>query len=290
MKTYLECIPCFMNQIIRTGRLLDIPEDDIYGLMTRFGAKLSNIDMHDPPPKTAIAIYEAISERAGTDDPFRELKKESTLKALRLLPVLAERLKQLASPLHAALRIACAANVIDFGIATHFDLDKELDRALNGKFGLWEEDAFLDALKKAAWVLYIGDNAGEAVFDRLLIKAMGKEVVFATRGRPIINDVTMDDARMARIEDDARLISSGSPAPGIILDMCDPDFVRLFETAPLIMSKGQGNYETLSETDRPIFFLLKAKCQVVARHLAVKEGEMILARGKGVGCSPAHAR
>ncbi len=281
MKTYLECIPCFMNQIIRTGRLLNITEGDIYDLMAEFGAGLSDIEMHDPPPKTAISIYSAIAKRAGTDDPFRELKKESMLKALGLLPSLASRLERLPSPLSMALRIACAANVIDFGISTHFDLDKELERALSGNFGLWEEDVFLDALKKTDWVLYLGDNAGEAAFDRLLIRAMHKEVVFATRGRPIINDVTMDDALMAGIDEDARLVSSGSPAPGVILDMCDPAFVKLFETAPLIVSKGQGNYETLSETKRPIFFLLKAKCQVVARHLAVREGEMILARGKG---------
>lgn len=286
MKTYLECIPCFMNQIIRTGRLLNITEGDIYELMAWFGARLSDIDMHDPPPKTAISIYRAMDEKTGTDDPFRKLKKESTLKALELLPGLAGRLEQLEFPLSMALRIACAANVIDFGIATHFDLDKELDRALSEKFGLWEEDAFLDALDGTDRVLYLGDNAGEAVFDRLLIRAMGKEVIFATRGRPIINDVTMDDARMAGIGEDARLVSSGSPAPGIILDMCNPDFVELFETARLIVSKGQGNYETLSETKRPIFFLLKAKCQVVARHLGVREGEMILARGKGFGRRP----
>ncbi|MCK4426337.1 MAG: DUF89 family protein, partial [Deltaproteobacteria bacterium] len=104
-------------------------------------------------------------------------------------------------------------------------------------------------------------------------------VTYVVREKPIINDATREDALEAGLDKTATIISSGCAAPGTVLDQCTPEFRELFRKAPVIISKGQGNYETLSESDAPIFFFLKAKCDVVARHLGVKKGDLVLASG-----------
>ena len=124
--------------------------------------------------------------------------------------------------------------------------------------------------------LYLGDNAGESVFDKLLIETINKPVFYATREVPVINDVIIDDAIASGLNSVAEIISSGSPAPGIILPLCSDEFLSVFQKADMIISKGQGNYEGLSDADRNIFFLLKAKCPVIAKDLNVNVNDIIL--------------
>ncbi|HEC92753.1 MAG TPA: DUF89 family protein, partial [Candidatus Atribacteria bacterium] len=128
--------------------------------------------------------------------------------------------------------------------------------------------------------IYLADNAGEVVFDRLLIEELveelGKEVIYVVRGKPIINDALIEDALFCGINKVAKITSSGSDAPGTILQHCSLEFIKLYQDADLIISKGQGNYESLSEEDRPIFFLFKAKCPVIARDVGCNVGDMVL--------------
>ena len=105
---------------------------------------------------------------------------------------------------------------------------------------------------------------------------MAKPVSYAVRGRAIINDVTKGDAIDSGLDEVAEIISSGSPAPATILDLCNEDFLKRFKQADMIISKGQGNYEGLSDTDRPVFFLLKAKCPVIASDIGVHEDDIVL--------------
>jgi uncharacterized protein with ATP-grasp and redox domains len=105
---------------------------------------------------------------------------------------------------------------------------------------------------------------------------MGKPVTYAVRGRAVINDVTMEDALDSGLDEAASLVSSGSPAPAAVLRLCNTGFLELFNRADMIISKGQGNYEALSVTRRPVFFLLKAKCPVIARDLGVDENDIVL--------------
>ncbi len=281
MKTYLDCIPCFFNQIIRTGRLLHMDEAVIMDMLGEFGASVRDFRMDVPPPRTAVALYDMIARHTGSDDPFRQIKEESTRTALSFYPELRQQVKESASPLGTAIKFAIAANIIDFGVSAEFDMEKEIKKVLDpSSFGLWEEDALIEAIGRAKWILYLGDNTGETVFDRLLMETMDRPVTYAVREGPIINDATIEDARAAGIDRVARVISSGCRAPGTILELCSEEFLRLFRSAPLIISKGQGNYETLSGTEAPIFYLLKAKCKVVAGHLGVNVGELIItARG-----------
>ena len=136
---------------------------------------------------------------------------------------------------------------------------------------------FKRALKKAKRILYIGDNAGEAVFDRVLIEELkNKEIIFAVKAKPIINDVLFEDAVVCGIDKCALIISSGCDAPGTLLKFCSREFLKVYRDIDLVISKGQGNFEALAEEKRPIFFLFRAKCPVVAKHLGCKLGDIIV--------------
>ncbi len=281
MKTYLDCLPCFMNQIVRVGRLLQLSESDCFAMMREFAEQLGAFKLEDPPPKTSIILYDMINRYTGLEDPFKEIKAKSTAKALALYPELKRRVTAAASPLSLAAKFAVAGNVIDFGVASQFDLETEIDRVVeSGSFGKWRESDFFKALAAADRLLYLGDNTGETVLDRLFIETIIAEtaipVTYVVREKPIINDAVLTDAVAAGIDGCAQIISSGCRAPGTVLEICSPEFRELFAKAPLIVSKGQGNYETLSAVKAPLFFFLKAKCQVVAEHLEVNLGELVL--------------
>ena len=178
-----------------------------------------------------------------------------------------------------AIRIAIAGNVVDFGVNASFDLAEDVSVILCQEFAVLDYDAFVSHLRDAETVLYLGDNAGESVLDKLLIEELNKDVTYVVRELPVINDVIREDAIASGLDEVAEIISSGSEAPGTILDRCTEEFRDRFARADMVISKGQGNYEGLSESSRPVFFLLKAKCSLIASDLNVQEHDIVL---KGV--------
>ncbi|MDX2432182.1 MAG: ARMT1-like domain-containing protein, partial [Bacteroides sp.] len=160
-------------------------------------------------------------------------------------------------------------------IKKEYKLTEELEKFAEMEYAIFHYDEFREHLDRASSVLYIGDNAGESVFDRLLIGQLGKPVTYVVRETPVINDATMDDALDSGLADVADLISSGSTAPGTILKLCNKDFLERFAGADLVISKGQGNYEGLSGVERSIFFLLRAKCPVIAQSAGVQLNDFI---------------
>ncbi len=276
MKTYLDCLPCFLQQTLRAGRIATDDEKILKQLLDDVGMMLKDIPLDNTPPETGMLIYQKISQITGNKDPFKKIKKENIDKALSLYPEMKKLVDRSNDKLLTAIKLAIAGNVIDFGVNRAFDIEKEIGEALNKKLVLKDYEDFKDALGKAKEILYIGDNAGEAVFDKILIEQLKKPVIYVVRGCPVINDVTFQDAVSIGIDKLARVISSGTPAPGTILKTCNPDFIKLFKSADMVISKGQGNYEGLSGEDRSIFFLLKVKCHVIARNIEAKVGDVIL--------------
>lgn len=240
------------------------------------GRMLETISLESTPPESANLIYQKVREITGNNDPYKELKDESTQKALTLYPSLKKQIERSNDKLLAAIRIAIAGNVMDFGANTVFDIDKEIDEALKKDFGICHYSAFTRHLNEASDVLYIGDNAGECVFDRLLIEQLKKPTIYVVRDIPVINDATYEDAVQAGIDKVATIISSGTNAPGTILKTCNAEFIETYRNSKFIISKGQGNYEALSNEKRPIFFLLKAKCRVIAKDIGVNDGDIVL--------------
>jgi len=281
MKTYLDCLPCFMSQALRAARIATDDERQIKKVLDEVGMMLRDIPLESTPPESGRLIYHKISEITGNPDPYKDIKSESTKKALSLYPSLKSRIEKSSDRLLAAIRIAIAGNIIDFGAHLDFDLEEDIEDVFNKDFAIFNYDAFKELLAEADVLLYIGDNAGECVFDRILIEEMKKPVVYVVRNVPIINDATYEDAVKAGIDKVATILSSGTDAPGTILKKCSAEFKEVYNNSKLIISKGQGNYEALSGEGNPIFFLLKAKCHVIADDIGIREGDIVL-KGKGV--------
>ena len=276
MKTYLDCFPCFMDQALRAGRIATNDEKKIKRLLDEVGGMLSSIPLESTPPESGKVIYQKVSEITGIPDPYKKIKRESTEKALTLYPSLKDEVKKGKDPLLTAIRIAIAGNVIDFGANSNFNLEQEIDEILKKDFAICDYEKFKVQLNESNEILYIGDNAGECVFDRILIEVMKKPVMYVVREIPVINDVTYEDAIQAGIDKVATILSSGTSAPGTVLETCNEEFKEIYRNSKFVISKGQGNYEGLSGEKHLIFFLLKVKCWVIANDIGVNEGDIVL--------------
>lgn len=276
MKTYLDCLPCFVNQALRAGRIATNDENKIKKLLDEVGMMIQKIPMENTPPETGALIYKRICEITGNFDPYEKIKKLNIKHALSMVPELKVRVDKSNDRLLTAIRLAVAGNVMDLGIDKEFNIKEDVETILIQNFAIFDYKLFKRELEKAKEILYIGDNSGEAVFDKILIGELGKPVTFVVREAPIINDITIKEAKEIEVDKIAKLISSGSTAPGTILNLCYKEFVNKFNKADMVISKGQGNFEGLSGVDRPIFFLLKAKCPVIAEHNGAKVDDIIL--------------
>ena len=279
MKTYLDCVCCIVRQSLDSARRITDDETIHEQVLREVLGSLAEIDFELAPPVMAQTIHRRLRELSGQPDPYREAKDRFNQLALELYPQFEKRLDQAENRLEAAVRLAIAGNIIDLGVKSEIDDQEVIDTVqtcltdpLHG-----EVDAFAEAIAGAQSILYLTDNAGEIVFDRLLIEQLPQDrVVVAVKGGPIINDATYADAQAAGLTDLVRVIDNGSDAPGTVLEDCSPEFRRLFDEADLIISKGQGNYETLGQVARPIFFLLRIKCPMVARDTECPVGSLAL--------------
>ena len=287
MQTTLDCLPCFMKQALFTGR---IATDSPYvrkKIMDAAARLLPEFDMALSPPENAIGLYSLIARLSGTDDPFKEIKEKSTQMALGLRDEIKRETESSPDPLATALKYAIAGNIIDYGAPHRFNIKKTIENCLAQEFKINHIDRFREDLEKAESILYLADNCGEIVFDSILIEQLEKPVTFVVKESPIINDALFQDAVDSGLDRLCTVITNGTNCPGTPLDSCSPIFKKTFRTADIIISKGQGNFETLSEIKGPIYSLLTVKCQVVARHITeflpdpedkVAPGDMILMR------------
>ena len=276
MKTYLDCIPCFFDQALRAGRIATDDDRLIKRLLDKLGAMIESIDLESTPPETGRLIYKAIKEITGNQDPFHRLKNESTQQALALYPSLKKIIEESDDSLMTAIRVAIAGNVIDYGVSPGFDMNLAVKRVFKKSFAICDYSHFKDYLARAKRILYIGDNAGETVFDRLLIEQMNKPVTYVVREVPVINDATIDDAVQAGIDTVATIVSSGTDAPGTILRFCSSEFKQLLDKSEFVIAKGQGNYEGLSRENHTVFYLLMVKCGIIADDIGVDKGDIVL--------------
>lgn len=284
MRTYLECVPCFLRQALEASHAVTsdpIVHEKVVRETLRLAAGMS---FNHPPPWMGQRIHRLLREVTGNWDPYREAKRRSNAAALELYPGLKEQVAASADPFAAAVHLAIAGNVIDLGCKADLhngDVQRAIEEAMTAPVASHEIDALRQAIREAEAILYLADNAGEIVFDRLLIESMPTDrITLVVRGQPIINDATRADAEAAGLTGLVEVIDSGADVPGTILDQCSVAFRRRFEEADLIIAKGQGNYETLSQeclaAGQGMFFLLKVKCDVIARDLGCRTGEMVV--------------
>ena len=276
MRTYPECYPCYLNLAIRSSRMAVKDESLTTQAVIKAASMIPSFNPENTPAEGGSEIYHEIIKLTKNPDPYRKIKEQHIQEALSILPELESMVQNSEDPLLMAIRIAIAGNVIDLGITEKVNVVENVKKILTQPFGIFHYDAFRSTLEKADHILYLGDNAGESVFDTILIKALKKKVIYAVREKPVINDVTRHEAVLSGIDQVAEIISSGTSAAGTILKFCNPSFLNIFKKAPMIISKGQGNYEGLSDERKPIFFLLKAKCGPIAQDIGVKQGDIIL--------------
>ncbi|MFP4547835.1 MAG: damage-control phosphatase ARMT1 family protein [Fidelibacterota bacterium] len=276
MKTYLDCIPCFMKQALRVGKISTDDEKQVKKILDKAGQLIHDIPMACSPPEIAKIIYDEIKSLTGVTDPYKTIKHENIKKARALLPRMREIIESSDNPLFEGARMAIAGNVIDFGIYETVNIEREILYSVERDLTINDFDLFVKKLAQARNIFYIGDNSAEAVFDRLFIEQINKPVTFVVRGEPILNDITRAEAEIVGLNTVADIMSSGTSAPGNVINDCAPEFLNKLADADLVISKGQGNYEALSDTSYPIFFMLKAKCHVIARDIGVPEGSLLL--------------
>ncbi|MBK1720702.1 damage-control phosphatase ARMT1 family protein [Thiocystis violacea] len=286
MKTYLDCYPCFLRQALSAARRAGASPEQQRRIVLRIMDQLHSFPADATPPEMAEAIHALVHTETRNPDPYRAAKQAATEQALALLAQLRERVMTATDPLNTAVRIAIAGNIIDHGVAESFDLEATLERVLAQPFAIDGLNALRQALAETDSVLYLADNAGETVFDRVLIEHLPHPVTYVVKAAPIINDATHEDALAAGLGEVSEIIDNGSAAPGTLLTRCSEPFLERFARAPLIIAKGQANYETLSEATAPIFFLLQAKCGVIAGDLGVKQGDIVLKAPKISGQEP----
>lgn len=281
MNVVLDCIPCYIKQTINTLAQTDISEDEMREIIYQTLPLLPQLDPHGTPAENSTIVLRKVNELLGNKDPFHKAKKESNELALKLLPQLKERIKQNSDPLLMSLKIAVAGNIIDMGILKDFDVEGSIREAMEKNFARDDYSSFQRKLKDAKKILILGDNSGEIAFDRLLaeqLSELGAKVTYAVKDQPILNDATMEDAEYVGMTEQARVISNGSIFLGTILKDCSDEFLEAYKMADLIICKGQANYESLEalgKEDQRLYFLLRAKCEIVAKNLGVQLGEMV---------------
>jgi len=281
-----DCSICFFNQMLALARKCSIKGDDLKNFLKDVGRLFSEVRLDESPPEFAIKAYSLIEKYTGIKDPYREEKKKSNELALETYTQVKAKIVACENPLLMALFIAIAGNIIDYGVRYDVDVLEEINAILDietQEIGsvYFKEKEFLEKLTKAKSILYIADNCGEIVFDKIFIEEIlakfpDKNITVAVRSGPIINDATEIEAKEIGLDKICRVITTGIQAPGVILDMASEEFSEAYYKSDLVIAKGQGNFEAMSETGREVFFLFIAKCEVVADVINCPIGHILL--------------
>ncbi len=281
-----ECLPCLLRQsdeaIAASGAS---PE---CGAETRQSVSqlLDQLDRRLPPPALAQSVHRLIRQRTANPDPYAAIKGRLNQLARELYPVWRARFREVYPPFEAAVRLAIVGNLLDVGAKTEMTQSAVLaafEEALQAPL-LGSVDALQAAALAARHILYLADNAGEIVFDRDLVAQLPRgRCAVVVRGSAVLNDATLADAAEAGLTDLCEVLTNGSDAPGTLLEDCSPEFRRRFAEADVILAKGQGNYESLADASRSLFFLLKVKCAVLSRALGCPRGSLVLRHQPNAG-------
>jgi uncharacterized protein with ATP-grasp and redox domains len=280
MNTCLDCIPCFIRQALDSARTATRNESIHEQIIRDVLDMTHKMDLRMSPPQMACHIHRRLRQLLGDPDPYHAAKQKHN----RLAEDICRRFRPLVAasdnPLQTAVRLAIAGNIIDLGVksaVSDSEIDKTVQQSLTAPFDYAVVDELRADAAAAKNILYLTDNAGEIVFDRLLLEHLpASKITVAVKGAPVINDATMEDAAAVGLTDMVKVIDNGTDVPGTVLDMCSEAFVEQFNRADFVIAKGQGNYETLSHVDKDIYFILKAKCHVVASQIGCPVGQMLL--------------
>jgi len=280
MQIEFDCIPCIYRQILEASRMVTSDKEVIKKILHEFARMIPEIKPEESAPEVTTRIQNYLKSVTGEIDPYSSFKEANIKMALEHYPLVEEIIEDSEEPLLGALVMSAMGNSIDAGVSLEVDITGNVERAINDGFKYNDYQLFQEKLTSCSYLLIIADNAGEAVFDKLLIKELGKygiNISYAVREKPVLNDVTLEEAQKIGIDEYCKIISSGCDTPGIILSRASREFMSTYSEADIIISKGQGNLEGLLGKKKPIFYLLKVKCQLIANKLGsgLKVGDFV---------------
>lgn len=289
MKTSLECMECNVKQVIKVAELLKVSELEKDKAMKRVKRFLKGISYENSNPYVMGETWKIIIDEFHNPDPYKTIKIEFNQMLLDVYNQVDDLIIASDDQFDAALKIAVTGNLIDFGAKHKFSKQEVLDRInnyYNIEFKRDDSKRLKSSVLKAKQILYIGDNCGEIVLDKLFIKTIKElnpevKVYFGVRGGPILNDVTLDDAIAVGMSEVSEVVSSGSAIPGTIIESSTTQFQKLFFESDVVIAKGQGNFESLSDIKREnLYLMLMSKCDFVSRTIGVNTMDYVLIENK----------
>jgi uncharacterized protein with ATP-grasp and redox domains len=276
-----ECLICQVKALQQRLEKYEIPEEKRDHVVSEMLKKIAATDLETSfSPEITRNILARLREYSNVEDPYRKEKQEGNRLMLERYDEFREMVSNSKNPFDTALRLAIAGNIIDFGPTNHFDVEGTIEKVLNSDFATDHSEQLQHEIEKAKTILYLGDNCGEIVLDKLFLETINHpNVFFAVREKPVLNDATEKEAREVGIHQVAKIISNGDDAPSTLLHRMSPRFQEIYKKADLIISKGMGNYEGLMfESDQRLFFLLMIKCPVIGRKIGAEKGNFVVKR------------
>ncbi|GBD92487.1 hypothetical protein BMS3Abin05_00059 [bacterium BMS3Abin05] len=277
MNISLDCIPCIVNSFLRLLKSGILPENEKEPAMRHLLDYLSRADYQQSPPALGREMHRMIREVLKNPDPYKEIKEKYNKMMLDLYDDFKATVNAADDPFDMAMRLAIAGNVIDFGPQHQLDVMDTIKRVVHADLAIDDSPQLRKELQEAPTVLYVGDNCGEIVLDKLFIETINHpNIYFAVRGKPVINDITVDDAEKVGMNKVAKIATTGDDAPGAVWETTSNKFKELFLSADVVISKGQGNLEGLIDVHHNIYFLLITKCDLIAHRVGARTGDFIV--------------
>ena len=282
MKTQSECIPCIINSFLKLAETDTIPEQQQEDILRQLLVYLSRVDYNQSPPVMGRTLQKLIRESLQNPDPYHRLKQHYNHLMLELYPSSKEMVENSADPFDTAMRLALAGNEIDFGSKYQFDIMEHIQLAMDHQLAIDDSRELRHDLTHADTLLYIGDNCGEIVLDKLFLESIRvPRKYFVVRESAVINDITADDAMMTGMDQIAKVITTGDNSPGAVWESASNDFKDHFVKADVVISKGQGNLEGLIDVPHDhVYFLLVTKCELIAERIGTRVGDYVIKRGQ----------
>ncbi len=279
MHISLDCIPCIVNSFLRLLNTGLLPENEKEPAMRRVLQFLSTADYQKSPPALGREMHRLIRSILNNPDPYKDVKVKYNKLMLDMLPRLKAMVDNASDPFNTALRLAMAGNVIDFGPQNRLDIMDTIERVVHAELVIDHSKFLKTDLLNAEKILYVGDNCGEIILDKLLVDTIGHQsMTFAVRGSPVLNDATLEDAHMVGLDQNTRLVTTGDDSPGAVWETASDEFQQELKSADVVMAKGQGNLEGLIDVQAPIYYILVVKCDLIGSRIGARTGDFVITR------------
>jgi len=274
-----ECLICQVKALQKRMDKYEIAEEKRNTLVCKLIGEISGIDLDNSySPEITRNILKKLEQESVITDPYAKEKLDSNRELLKRYDEFKRKVEESDDQFDTALRYAIAGNIIDFGPTHRFDVDETIERVFSTSFAIDHSKALKDKIEKAGTVLYLADNCGEIVMDKLFLETIKHpNVIFAVREKPVLNDATIKEATEVGIPGLAKLISNGDDTPSTLLHRVSPEFRKIYDSADVIISKGMGNYEGLmNEKDPRLFYLMMIKCPVIGKKVGAEKGDFVV--------------